>query len=97
MRLQEELNLSGFGDEAHFCRELANALFWQEKYSEAAEPAMRAYNIRKNLLKNHPLTVCSIFQRANLQAYLQDYEGALKLYLEAWEMEKSLDVGNHTL
>ena len=96
LRLLEELNLSGFGDEAHFCRELANALFWQGKYSEAAEPAMRAYNIRKNLLKNHPLTVRSIFQRANLQAYLQDFEEALKLYLEAWEMEKSLDVGNHS-
>ena len=96
LRLLEELNLSGFGDEAHFCRELANALLWQGKYSEAAEPAMRAYNIRKKLLKNHPLTVRSIFQQAILQHCLRDYEGALKLYLEAWEMEKSLDVGNHS-
>ena len=96
LRLLEELNLSGSGDEAHFCREIANALLWQGKYSEAAEPAMRAYNIRKKLLKNHPLTVRSIFQRAILQHCLQDYEGALKLYLEAWEMEKSLDVGNHS-
>ena len=96
LRLLEELNLSGLGDEAHFCREIANALLWQGKYSEAAEPAMRAYNIRKKLLKNHPLTVRSIFQRAILQHCLQDYEGALKLYLEAWEMEKSLDVGNHS-
>ena len=96
LRLLEELNLSGLGDEAHFCREIANALLWQGKYSEAAEPAMRAYNIRKKLLKNHPLTVRSIFQRAILQHCLRDYEGALKLYLEAWEMEKSLDVGNHS-
>ena len=96
LRLLEELNLSDLGDEAHFCRDIANALLWQGKYSEAAEPAMRAYNIRKKLLKNHPLTVRSIFQRAILQHCLQDYEGALKLYLEAWEMEKSLDVGNHS-
>ena len=96
LRLLEELNLSGLEDEAHICRDIANALLKQGKYSEAAEPAMHAYNIRKKLLKNHPHMVRSIFQRAILQHFLRDYEGALKLYLEAWEMEKSLDVGNHS-
>ncbi|PFX19700.1 Nephrocystin-3 [Stylophora pistillata] len=96
LRLLKELNLSGFQDEAHFCRNLANALMFLKKYSEATEPSMRAYTIRKNLLKNHPHTVRSIFQRAVLQANLRDFGGALKLFLEAWEMEKSLEVGNHS-
>ena len=96
LRLLKELNLSGFADEAHFCRNLATTLMFQKKYSEAAEPAMRAYNIRKEIFKNHPHTVRSIFQRAILQANLQDFEEALKLFLEAWEMEKSLDIMNHS-
>ena len=84
LRLLKELNLSGIADEAHFCRNLANTLMLQKKYSEAAEPAMRAYNIRKEIFKNHPHTVRSIFQQAILQANLQDFEEALKLFLEAW-------------
>ena len=96
LKLLEELNLSGFWDEAHFCRNLANALMFQKKFSEAVEPADRAYNIRMKLLGNHPLTVRSIFQRAVIQANFGDYQKALKLFLEAWEMEKSLGAGNHS-
>ena len=96
LRLLKELKLSGFHDEAHFCRNLANALMFQKKYSEAVEPADRAYNIRMNLLQNHPLTVRSIFQRAVLQANFGEFEKALELFLEAWKMEKSLGVGNHS-
>ena len=96
LELLEELKLSGFWDEAHFCRNLANALMFQEKYSEAVEPADRAYNIRMKLLGNHPLTVRSIFQRAVLQANLRKFDEALELFLKAWEMEKSLGAGNHS-
>ncbi|XP_078384126.1 uncharacterized protein LOC144666595 [Oculina patagonica] len=46
LRLLEELKLSGFHDEAHFQRNLANALMFQEKYDEAVAPAYKAYNIR---------------------------------------------------
>ena len=96
LTLLEELKLSGFHDEAHFCRNLANALMFQEKYPEAVEPADRAYKIRLKLLGNHPLTVRSIFQRAMIQANLREFEKALKLFLEAWGMEKSLGAGNHS-
>ena len=96
LRLLNELKLSGLHDEAHFCRNLANALMFQEKYSEAVEPAERAYNIRMKLLGNHPLTVRSIFQRAVLQVNFGKFEKALELFLEAWKMEKSLGAGNHS-
>ena len=91
-----ELQFVNTLDEAHFCRNLANALMFQKKYTEAVEPAERAYNIRMNLLGNHPLTVRSIFQRAVLQVKFGEYEKALKLFHDAWEMEKSLAAGNHS-
>ena len=96
LSLLEDLKLSGYWDEAHFLRNLANALMFQEKYKEAIEPSERAYNIRMKLLGNHPQTVRSIFQRGVLQANLKHRKKALKLFLEAWEMEKSLGVGNHS-
>ena len=96
LRLLKELKLSGFHDEAHLCRNLANSLMFQRKYSEAFEPAERAYNIRMKLLGNHPQTVRSIFQRAVLQANFGEFEKALELFLEAWKMEKSLRAGNHS-
>jgi len=69
---------------------------FQKKYSEAVEPADRGYKIRLKVLGNHPLTVRSIFQRAVIQANFGEFEKALKLFLEAWEMEKSLGAGNHS-
>jgi len=96
LELLKELKLLGFHDEAHFCRNLANVLMFQKKYSEAVEPAERGYNIRMKLLGNHPLTVRSIFQRAVLQANFGEFEKALELFLEAWKMEKSLGAGNHS-
>ena len=96
LNLLEELELSGFSDEAHFRRNLANALMFQGKYREAHGPADRAYNIRMKLHGNHPLTVRSIFQRAVLQVNLRKFDEALKLFREAWEMEKSLGAGNHS-
>ena len=96
LELLDELGLLGFHDEAHFCRNLANALMFQEKFPEAVEPADKACNIRMKLLGNHPLTVRSIFQRAVLQANLGEFKKALDLFLEAWEMEKSLGAGNHS-
>ena len=96
LRLLDELKLSGFWDEALFQRNLANALMFQKKYHEAVEPANRAYSIRLRLLGNHPLTVRSIYQQAMTQANLDNHNKALELFLTAWEMEKSLGVGNHS-
>ena len=97
LKLLDELKLSGSWDEALFCRNLANALMHQGKYSEAIEPADRAYNLRAKIHGNHPLTVRSIFQRAVIQANFADFKKALELFLEAWEMEKTLAVGNHSV
>ena len=96
LQLLKELKLSGFHDNAHFCRNLANALMFQRKFLEAVEPAEMAFNIRMKLLGNHPLTVRSIFQRAVLQANFGEFAKALELFLEAWKMEKSLGAGNHS-
>ena len=96
LKLLKELKLSGFCDEAHFCRNLANSLMFQKKYPDAVEPADRAYEIRKKLLGNHPLTVRSIFQRAVIQVNFGELKKALELFLEAWKMEKSLGAGNHS-
>ncbi|XP_022809804.1 LOW QUALITY PROTEIN: uncharacterized protein LOC111346802 [Stylophora pistillata] len=96
LRLLEDLNLLGCLDEAHFCRNLANVLMFKRKYSEAVKPAERALKIRMDILKNHPLTVRSIFQRAVLEVNLEHPDEALKLFLEAWKMEKSLGAGNHS-
>ena len=96
LSLLEDLKLLGDLDEALFSRNLANALMFQDKYKEAIEPSERAYNIRMKLLGNHPQTVRSIFQRGVLQANLKHPKKALKLFLKAWKMEKSLGVGNHS-
>ncbi|XP_022778297.1 uncharacterized protein LOC111319829, partial [Stylophora pistillata] len=94
--LLKELKLLGYEDEALFCRNLANALMFLEKYKDAIEPSERAYSIRKKLLGNHPQTVRSIFQRGVLQANLGHRREALHRFLEAWEMEKTLGVGNQS-
>ena len=94
--LLDELKLSGFWDEALFRRNLANALMFQEKYSDALKPAKIAYSIREKLNANHPETVRSLYQLGMIQANLEDRRKALELFLTAWEMEKSLSAGNHS-
>jgi len=96
LRLLEDLKISGYEDEALFCRNLANAYAKQKKFKEAIEPAERAYNIRVKRLGKHPDTVRSIFQQGVIQANLRDFDKALQLFLKAWEMEKSLEPGNHS-
>ena len=61
------------------------------------EPAEKAFEIRKKYLGDHPDTVRSIFQRGVIQAYLEEAEKALALFNKAWEMEKMLQPGNHSV
>ena len=96
LRLLEELNISGYEDEAIFCRNLANVYVKQGKFREAIKPAHKAYNIRINRLGDHPDTVRSIFQQGVIQANLPEFDKALELFLKGWEMEKSLKPGNHS-
>ena len=96
LRLLEDLKISGYEDEALFCRNLANVLIRQEKYHKAIEPAEKAYNIRQKRLGTHPDTVRSIFRLGVLEANLRAYHKALDHFLTAWKMEKSLVAGNHS-
>ena len=96
LRLLEDLKISGYEDEALFCRNLANVLIRQEKYHKAIEPAEKAYNIRQKRLGTHPDTIRSIFQLGVLEANLRAYHKALDHFLTAWKMEKSLVAGNHS-
>ena len=96
IRRLEELKISGYPDEANFQRNLANAYMQQDKFKEAVEPAKRAFEIRKKHLGDHPDTVRSIFQQGVIQGFLKEPRKALDLFKEAWEMEKSLQPGNHS-
>ena len=93
----EELKISGGPDEAHFQKNLANAYLYQNNFEEAVEPSERAFQIRKKHLGDHPDTVQSIFQQGVVQACFEESEKALDLFKKAWEMEKSLQLGNHSV
>ena len=98
IRLSEELKISGCPDEANFQSNLANAYIHLDKFEEAVEPAERAFEIRKKHLGDHPDTVRSIFQRGVIQNSISgESEKALELLKKAWEMEKSLQPGNHSV
>ena len=98
IRLLEELNISGSLEEANFQRNLANAYMRFDKFEEAVEPAKRAFEIRKRHLGDHPDTVRSIFQLGVIQDFISlESEKALDLFKKAWEMEKSLQRGNHSV
>ena len=97
LRLLEKLEITGYEDEALFSRNLANVYVRQKKFTEAGELAEKAYDIRNKRLGNHPDTVRSIFQRGVIQANLEEFKEALDLFRKAWEMEKLLDPGNHSV
>ncbi|XP_044171363.1 uncharacterized protein LOC114948882 [Acropora millepora] len=97
IRLLQELKISDCPDEATFQRNLANAYLYLNNFKDAVEPAEKAFEIRKKYLGDHPDTVRSIFQRGVIQAYLEEAEKALALFNKAWEMEKMLQPGNHSV
>ena len=97
LELLKELKCLGSEDEALFRRNLANVYVRQEKYKEAEEEAEKAFKIRLKILGNHPDTVRSIFQLGVIQANLKAFDKALDFFLEAWEREKLLGAGNHSV
>ena len=98
IKLLEELEISDLLVEANFQRNLANAYMHFDKFEEAVEPAERAFELRKRHLGDHPDTVRSIFQRGVIQVYISlEPEKALDFFKKAWEMEKSLQPGNHSV
>ena len=81
---------------ALFNRNIANAHAWMEEFREAYQLAKNGYEIRKDMLGNHPWTARSAFQMAEICRRLNDCDEARKFYKEAWEIEKSLSQGNHS-
>jgi len=94
--LAKELKIPGMLNTALFNRNIANAHAWMEEFREAYQPAKNGYEIRKDMLGNHPWTARSAFQMAEICRRLNDYDEARKFYKEAWEIEKSLSQGNHS-
>jgi len=96
LELAKELKIPGMVNTAIFNRNIANTYAWLREFKEAWQPAKNAYEIRKDILGNHPDTARSAFQMAELCRFLEDYKDARDYYKQAWEIEKSLRQGNHS-
>ena len=96
LELAKELKIPGMLNTALFNRNIANTYAWLWEFEEACQPAKNAYEIRKDILGNHPDTARSAFQMAELCRSLEDYDEAEEYYEQAWEIEKSLGQGNHS-
>ena len=94
--LATKLKLPGLLYLAVYNRNIGNAYAWLEQYDQAYEYAKKAYDIRKDVLGNHPLTARSAFQMAEICLYLDEFDESDEYYEEAWEIEKSLGQGNHS-
>ena len=96
LKLAKELKVPGMLNTALYNRNIANAHAWLGENKEAYQPAKNAYEIRKDILGNHPWTARSAFQMAEICRSLEVYDEAKEFYEEAWEIEKSLGQGNHS-
>jgi len=96
LELSKELKLSGILRLALFHRNIANAYAWKRDFEKAYKAAMDAYEIRKDILGDHPDTARSAFQVGLICRSQDDYAEAEEFYAEAWRIEKSLEYGNHS-
>ena len=96
LELSKELKLSGILSLALFHRNIANAYTWKRDFTKAYKAAMDAYEIRKDILGDHPDTARGAFQVALICRGLEDYDEAEEFYAEAWRIERSLEYGNHS-
>ena len=96
LELAKELKIPGMLNTALFNRNIANTYAWLRDFEEAYQPAKNAYEIRKDILGNHPDTARSAFQMAEICRSLEDYKEAEEYYEQAWEIEKNLGQGNHS-
>ena len=96
LELAKELKVPGMLNTALYNRNIANAHAWLGENKEAYQPAKNGYDIRKDILGNHPWTARSAFQMAEICRRLGNYDEAKKFYVDAWEIEKSLGQGNHS-
>ena len=96
LELSKELKLPGILPLALFHRNIANAYAKKRDYEKAYKAAMDAYEIRKDILGDHPYTARSAFQVGLICRSREDFDEAEEFYAEAWRIEKSLEYGNHS-
>ena len=96
IELSKELKRSGIVRLALLYRNIANAYAWQNEYEKAYKPALAGYEIRKDVLGNHPHTARSAFQLGIICRAVEEFEEAEDFFAEAWEIEKSLGNANHS-
>ena len=96
LELAKELKIPGMLNTALYNRNIANSYAWMREFEEAYQPTKNAYEVRKDILGNHPWTARSAFQMAEICRFLEDFDEAEEYYAEAWEVEKSLGQGNHS-
>lgn len=96
IELSKELKRSGIIRLALFYRNIANSYAWQEEFEKAYKLAMAAYEIRKDILGDHPHTARSAFQVGEICRSLEEFDEAEEFLDEAWQIEKSLGNANHS-
>ncbi len=96
LELAKELEIPGMLNTALYNRNTANSYARLREFEEAYQPAKDAYEIRKDILGNHPWTARSAFQMAEICRSLEDFDEAEEYFAAAWEVEKSLGQGNHS-
>jgi len=96
LELSKELKRSGILRLALFHRNIANVYAWQKEFKKAYKSAMPGYEIRKDILGNHPHTARSAFQLGLICSSLEEFDEAEDFLAEAWSIEKSLGNANHS-
>ena len=96
IELSKELKRSGIIRLALFYRNIANSYAWQKEFEKAYKLAMAAYEIRKDILGDHPHTARSAFQVGEICRALEEFDEAEEFLSEAWKIEKSLGNANHS-
>ena len=94
--LAKKLKFPGVQYTALYNGNIGNAYAWIGQYKQAYEYAKKGYEIRRDVLGNHPHTARSAFQMAEICVYLSEFGEADEYYKEAWNIEKSLGQGNHS-
>ena len=96
LELSKKLKRSGILRLALLQRNFANAHAWKREFEKAYKPAMDALEIRREILGDHPDTARSAFQVGEICKGKGQFDEAEEFLEEAWRIEKSLEMGNHS-
>ena len=96
LELSKKLKRSGILRLALYHRNIANAHAWKGEFEKAYKSAMDALKIRRDILGDHPDTARSAFQVGEICKGKGQFDEAEEFLEEAWRIEKSLEMGNHS-